>query len=368
MAPGHRVAQRIAKLGHRSLAPRVNFAQLSSETALHALCAAPAGPEHRRLRAAIVEEPGFFVLSLPEEVLSPATVGAAYRQAQLFFRDLPDATKRQYHVSQDPVRGRGWTPCGEEPSYEAGRVSTVEAFDVGRELLPGGSNGDPAMGPNVWPAAELPDFQPVVGDVYDRLTAVAQQLFASLAFALGLPVDAFRQHACENARATMRLLRYPAVDTPAENVAGISSHTDFEVFTIMHQSAPGLQLRPRGGGCHGEWTDAPGTDAGEALVIMGDMLEVWTNGTVLATPHRVEPTPWERYSLVRFNGVSSDTVVKPLDAFGAPRYAAVSMGDHMDRVYEALNAGEGAHDTNTWARKDSDKGSRAQDGYTPLNY
>jgi hypothetical protein len=42
---------------------------------------------------------------------------------------------------------------------------------------------------------------------------------------------------------TMRMLRYPANDTPADSRnVGISAHTDFESFTILCQTARGLEL------------------------------------------------------------------------------------------------------------------------------
>ena len=73
----------------------------------------------------------------------------------------PPALKQTYHSALH--RGRGWTPPGEEPAYEAGTVATVSAFDSARELPlthPAVVAGTPELGPNVWPA-ELPGFQNV---------------------------------------------------------------------------------------------------------------------------------------------------------------------------------------------------------------
>jgi hypothetical protein len=56
---------------------------------------------------------------------------------------------------------------------------------------------------------------------------------------------------------------------------GIAEHTDFEAFTLLHQTAPGLELRDTAGG----WR-AAGVFPNRALftVIVADMLERWTNG------------------------------------------------------------------------------------------
>lgn len=262
------------------------------------------------------------------------------------------------------------------PSDVAGTTSLVECYDLGRELPAGGTNGDPAMGPNVWPRAELPTFEPAVRGLYDSLTSVSQSLFVAFAESLALPPDTFRQHACENARATMRLLRYPpaagvppalpppsppgtawparAEDPQAARMTGISAHTDFECFTLMHQSAPGLELRPLVGGtpaADGLWVQAPLTPSDTLIVILGDMLERWTNGTLRATEHRVPATAWERLSLIRFNGLHSGAVVQPLAQFGPARYATVTQGEHMARIYESLNAGKGAQGTARWGEE-----------------
>ena len=59
--------------------------------------------------------------------------------------------------------------------------------------------------------------------------------------------------------------------------------------------------------------------------MLGDMLEVITNGLVKATPHRVPPTTWERYSITRFCAIDGHYEVSPqeqfVDAAKGPLYA-----------------------------------------------
>lgn len=362
----------------------------------------PGAPPPDRARAldallrATTVEPGFFALRLPESALPAVSVGRAYAESRRFFTELTPDAKARYHASLD-ARGRGWTSSGEEPSYVPGARSLVECFDLGRELPAGGTNSDPAMGPNVWPRDELATFEPAVRGLYDSLSAVSRCLFVAFAEALGLPPDTFGQHAGENARATMRLLRYPPAPTAAGALpaqpppppplgaqwharsetdaagggggggdgpatTGISSHTDFECFTLMHQSAAGLELRPllRGAPAPGLWVEAPQTPPDVLLVIVGDMLERWTNGTLRATEHRVPATPWERYALVRFNGLASGARVAPLGRFGPARYGAVTQGEHMARVYESLSSGKGAQGTARWGAAGGPAGGAAE--------
>lgn len=80
----------------------------------------------------------------------------------------------------------------------------------------------------------------------------------------------------------MRLLTYPETENHAANsTVGIASHTDFECFTIIHQNGAGLHLRNR----QGEWVQAPEYND-RLFVMVGDVLERWTNGVLQATEVR----------------------------------------------------------------------------------
>jgi len=102
----------------------------------------------------------------------------------------------------------------------------------------------------------------------------------------------------------------------------------------MYQTAPGLQVK----NLQDEWVQLP---AGPPrwMVILGDMLERWSNGYLKATAHRVVNTSWERLSIVMFCAVDGDTVVQPLPQFvsaGNPsRYERVTQGQHLDQQVDA---------------------------------
>ena len=111
----------------------------------------------------------------------------------------------------------------------------------------------------------------------------------------------------------------------------------------MHQDAAGLQLLARGELDRGDaaaWVDAPVTD--DFVVIVGDILERYTNGVLRATPHRVVRRRAARRSIIRFNAVAPDEVVAPLAAFcgsGGPKYTPVTMQKHMDTTLGNLRRG-----------------------------
>lgn len=112
----------------------------------------------------------------------------------------------------------------------------------------------------------------------------------------------------------------------------------------MAQDTSGLQFILPGSS---EWIDAP-VRPGEFVIIVGDMLERYTNGLLRATPHRVVLTPHARSSIIRFVAVHGDTVVQPLPQLvsdAAPaKYSWVTMKTHMETTLRNLQKGLGAWD------------------------
>jgi isopenicillin N synthase-like dioxygenase len=159
-------------------------------------------------------------------------------------------------------------------------------------------------------------------------------MFRAFAEMFELPHDTFSRNFSWRSSSSLRLLYYPGGSSGgggqdgALPSSGISPHTDFELFTLMSQDAPGLQIIPRqnnpqeripSGDGHpaagdAAWIDMPVRD-GEFVIIVGDMLERYTNGALKATPHRVQLVPWERRSIIRFVAVDGPTVVAPLPQF-----------------------------------------------------
>jgi len=116
----------------------------------------------------------------------------------------------------------------------------------------------------------------------------------------------------------LRLLEYPPLEGASEGTWGVSAHTDYEVFSLLHQDRPGLQLRGRGGG----WLSAPHSAERCCFVLVGDMLERLSAGYFAATPHRVLPTPAgqrARRSFVYFQAFDEEEPVSATTLAGARR-------------------------------------------------
>ncbi|KUI33520.1 2OG-Fe(II) oxygenase [Mycobacterium sp. IS-1496] len=275
------------------------------------------------------------------------------------FFALPEEEKRKVYIGLSSNH-RGYVPPGEEV-FASGTVDAKEAFDLSVELPaddPRYLAGHPLLGPNQWP--ELPGFREAVTAWYDAVFALSRRLLRAFALALGEPGDRFDRYVTAPP-SQLRLIHYP-YDPMAADRPGIGAHTDYECFTLLRPTAPGLEVL----NAAGDWIDVPLIE--EAFVLnIGDLLEIWTNGEFVATTHRVRKVTQERYSFPLFVNVDDDTEVAPLPAFvgdGAPARSPVIAGEHLFAqtaqsfryLQERLARGEvtlpeGAHPLATFGRK-----------------
>lgn len=251
---------------------------------------------------------------------------------------LPSSVKASW------VRPRGTysgADVGElELAYEAGTKSSVRSWDYQRIMRSEGAES------YQYPGEDLlqPDFASFVDDLYSRQDVLADALFVGVAEMLSLAPDTFSKRRSGD-MGTIRLLHYPGLQQEEKADSGISSHTDFEALTFMHQDAAGLQLIDR---ATGAWIDAP-VRPKEFIVILGDVFERFTNGLLRATPHRVVQTPHKRNSIIRFMAMSPETLIEPLPEFVSgdfpARYTPVTMRRHMETIIKELEEGKGSWDT-----------------------
>lgn len=228
-----------------------------------------------------------------------------------------EATKMACYIGTSQNHS-GYVPVGEE-QFGVGTADLKEAYDINLDYR--AEHGRrPLLGPTLWP--DTPGFREDVLGWYEHLTAIGRQLFGAFALALGLPEDHFAPHLA-NPPSQLRLIHYPhdpeAIDRP-----GIGAHTDYECFTLLHVTAPGLQVVDR----DGSWIDVPLVP--RALVMnVGDMMEILSNGRYLATTHRVRKVKEERYSFPLFCACDYDHVIAPQVPGEEPRYRPLKGGAHL---------------------------------------
>jgi isopenicillin N synthase-like dioxygenase len=240
------------------------------------------------------------------------------------FFALPVGEKMRCYIGLSRCH-RGYVPVGEE-GVESGTPDLKEAFDTALDLPaddPDYLAGNPMLGPNAWP--DLAGFADAVTAYYHAVLDVGHRLLCAFAVALGEDPDTFARHATKTP-SQLRLVHYP-YNPDAEDRLGIGAHTDYECFTLLKPTAPGLEVMNG----EGEWIDVPPVP-GTYVVNIGDMLELWTNGAYVATSHRVRKVKEERYSFPLFFNVDYDTEVEPLPQFAsrqAKKRRPLRAGEHL---------------------------------------
>ncbi len=220
---------------------------------------------------------------------------------------------------------RGWGASGAEQVSATANPDYKQVFDCGPEL----DANDPLSqltyyAPNLWP--EFPvQFREHVMGYYQQAVGVAVKLLSAVAVSIGENAEYF-DNAFDKPMALMRGNYYPVrAGTATEKDLGIAEHTDYGCLTLLAtDGTPGLEVKMR----DGSW-QAVCVPPGEFVVNFGEMLEFWSGGKVIATPHRVIGDSHERLSIPLFFNPRHDVNVAP-----AASEKAILAGDHLSKRYD----------------------------------
>ena len=220
---------------------------------------------------------------------------------------LPHDSKTALSVR--PGDYRGYIPFAAFGDNEASDVPDhYEGYKLHREV----SANDPIRAhcqlyaPNRWPA-QVSGFRHAVLDYWNEMDVLAEKLMRLFARALGLEECCLHEHFVD-ALTNMTLLHYPPL-TAAHTGPGIHPHRDIDAFTLLLPAEkPGLEVRDR----EHRWRAVEPLDDA-MLVNIGNMLELWSGGRFISTPHRVTNPPDEgRFSFPYFAIPRYDVLLTPL--------------------------------------------------------
>lgn len=295
------------------LIPEVNASSLFNENDTEH----PVNRERVRVAA---EEVGFMTLSNSD--ISQTEVTRLINIYRQFFM-LPDLYKSQYDMASTNSN-RGWGAPGSEQVDPLANPDFKQVFDCGPELDPKDSLSTLTYyAPNRWPDQPAA-FETVIKDYYHRASALSLKLLSAVAMAIEQPADYFNNK-FDKPMALLRGNYYPPRPvTASDKDFGIAPHTDYGCLTLLAMDgSPGLEVQLR----NGRWepvTVKPGT----FVINFGEMLQMWTNGRVVATPHRVIGGNNERISIPFFFNPEFNTNVSPSDS-GQITLA----GDYLSKRY-----------------------------------
>ena len=236
-----------------------------------------------------------------------ARVVAALQSAVERLFALPDATKRSLSIR--PGDYRGYIPFnafGDNSNAEG--VDHYEGYKLHREV----SADDPIRrqctlyAPNRWPA-RVAGFKQAVLDYWREMECLSETLLTLFAQALEVEPDRMLS-SFEESLSNMTLLHYP--ETPVRVIgSGIHPHRDIDAFTILYPGeVSGLEIRTTAG----SWLSVE--PRGDRLIVnIGNMMELWSGGRFVSTPHRVSnPVGRHRYSFPYFAIPRHDVLLEPL--------------------------------------------------------
>ncbi|APE23195.1 MULTISPECIES: isopenicillin N synthase family dioxygenase [Streptomyces] len=294
-----------------SYSPQSTLSSSPSQLPIVDLSAADRGPQARRLLHAqlhsAAHDVGFF--QLVGHGVTEAETRALTSAMHAFFA-LPEADRLALDNINSP-HFRGYTRIGDERT--GGARDWRDQLDIGAER----PARDPGPweapywwleGPNQWPAA-LPELRTAALHWIDRLSAVAERLLHELLASIGAPEDFYDDIFGPRAHPHLKLVRYPGSSGDGDD-QGVGAHKDYGFLTLLLQDqVGGLQVQREDGNFH----DVPPLP-GAFVVNLGELLEVATNGYLIATNHRVVSPPGatERYSVPFFYNPRLDARISPL--------------------------------------------------------
>uniref|UniRef100_A0A832M4F9 Isopenicillin N synthase family oxygenase n=1 Tax=Oscillatoriales cyanobacterium SpSt-402 TaxID=2282168 RepID=A0A832M4F9_9CYAN len=273
-----------------------------------------------------LEAIGFF--AVVNHGVETSLIQQSYDVAQAFF-ELPESIKQRYEKPE--LHGqRGFTSFGREHAKDHPAPDLKEFWHVGRDLS---ADSHRALDyPANLPIAEVPEFYPVMMQLYAQLEACAAELLRACALYLGEPENAIAD-LIQDSDTILRIIHYPPVPSDAHPASVRSApHEDINLITLLCEATDdGLELLQR----DGAWLPIQAIP-GQIIVDSGDMLQHLTNGWLKSTTHRVVNPLGDktrRFSMPFFVHPRKEVDLTPLPSCvartGTRLFPPITAGDYL---------------------------------------
>lgn len=265
--------------------------------------------------------------------LGQELIDKLYQNIQAAFRLSPEQKKK--YEKAELAGQRGYTSPGKETAKGAKTADLKEFWQIGQEV----EDGDPIKEqyPDNEYLEEIPGFNEVTREIYQRLESNGKHLLRAIATYLNLPVDYFDKHV-HNGNSILRGIHYFPIENPdllPDDAVRAGAHEDINLITLLiGASADGLEVLTRSN----EWLPIKAHHT-DIVVNVGDMLQRLTNNKLKSTTHRVVNPPRElmktsRFSVPFFLHPRSDMDLTSLesciDAAHPKVYEDMTAGDYLD--------------------------------------
>ena len=271
------------------------------------------------------QEIGF--VALKGHFLEEPLVNLLYQECKNFF-ELPLETKVEYEI--EGIGGqRGYTGFGKESAKGRTEGDLKEFGHFGQQI------SEDSKYKGVYPenvlVAELPDFNTVGQEVYEKLEKTGIYVLRALSLFIGLDEFYFDKYIKEG-NSILRPIHYPPITQEPREAVRAAAHTDINLITLlMGAHGKGLQVQSH----EGNWIDAI-AQPDELMINVGDMLCRPTNNKLKSTVHQVVNPPKEswgssRYSVPFFMHPVSDMELNCLES---------CIDQENPKEFEDITAGE----------------------------
>ena len=236
------------------------------------------------------EEIGF--VAVKNHGLSDALCAELYTQVKGFFT-LSKEEKEAYEI-KGLAGQRGYVSFGKEHAKNKNEGDLKEFWHFGQTV----EDNDPIKEeyPDNVQVNELPKFNAVGREVYQKLETTGREMLRAIALHLNLDENYFDAK-IHNGNSILRPIHYPPITHEPKDAVRAAEHEDINLITLlMGASADGLQVLNKSG----EWISVTALPD-QIVVNVGDMLQRLTNNKLKSTTHRVVNPPREKWGTSRYS-------------------------------------------------------------------
>ena len=271
---------------------------------------------------------GFFYLT--NHGVSQSLIDDTFALTREFF-SLPLEEKMHWHYT----RGRnhsGYLAIGQEITDSEAGGDFKEGLDYFLELTPDDIDYDFRFygGPNLW--VDMPvGYRELLQRCFMEFLELNRRILDAMLQSVGVAPGSLNSQLTKPI-AVLSPRRYPPQSGHiTRSHLGANMHQDWCCCTVIAQDhVPGLQAM----NAEGRWIEVLPLE-GTLVCNLGELLERWTNGQLVATQHRViNDSGRDRYSIPAFLSPNRRSTVEVLpechNATNPPRFASLEVGQYFE--------------------------------------